>query len=415
MLLTKHETEALEGKFGRPVQKSMEILLGLGECYEAERMISVTSTHILASPGIILKGGIQYMQELADMGGKFVTFTTTNPSAIDPRLYNNTEIGISEESFSEQMGLTKALVQMGVFLSNTCTPFLVGHVPRFGQHIAWSESSAVVFANSVLGARTNREGAPGSIAAALTGKVPAYGYHLDQNRYGELEISVNTELNHFHDYGTLGWFVGKVAGDRVPVLTGITPSVSWDELKLLGAAAATSGGVALYHVVGVTPEAPTKEAAFGNNMSKDWPRFEFREKQLRETEESISKANEKEVQLVVLGCPHASIAEIRDIARLLSNKKLRPGVQLWISTPRIITTYAENMGYIKKIEESGARVISDVCPLAVSKELLYKYGPRVAATNSAKLAHYMAPIQGRFLHYGSIERCVEAAISGMWR
>ena len=178
MRLTIEENEMLQGEYGYPAQKSMEILASLGECYDTEQLLPVTSAHLLASPGIILKGGVSYIKEMADKKGKFTSFTTTNPSAIDPLLWNDSDIGISEDNYGDQMTLTNAFTEMGAFLSNTCTPYLVGHVPRLGQHIGWSESSAVIFANSVLGARTNREGAPSSLAAALTGRVAAYGFHL---------------------------------------------------------------------------------------------------------------------------------------------------------------------------------------------------------------------------------------------
>ncbi len=178
MDLTKEEYEMLEGKYGDSVRKSMEILVGLGECYDAEKMVPIASAHLLggASDG---RGAALFVRELADKGGKFVVFTDTNVSSIDPSAWK--EIGISEKSAQEQTAMTDDFAKMGALICNTCSPFLIGNVPRMGEHVAWSESAAVIFANSVLGARTNREGAPASLAAALTGRVPAYGYHLTQN------------------------------------------------------------------------------------------------------------------------------------------------------------------------------------------------------------------------------------------
>ena len=148
MYLTREEKEMLDGKYGDAIQKSMELLIGLGECYDAEKMIPVTSAHLLASPSILLKGGCSFVREMADKGGKFAIFTTVNPSEIDPRFWNHTDIGISGEYFSEQTALTNTLTKMGAFLTNSCTPYLVGHVPRLGQHVAWSESSAEIFGSS---------------------------------------------------------------------------------------------------------------------------------------------------------------------------------------------------------------------------------------------------------------------------
>ncbi len=416
MHLTREENEMLQGKHGFPAQKSMEMLVGLGECYDAERMIPVNSAHLLASLTAHGKGGTLFVQEMADRGGRFIIHTHTNPANFDPWLRN--DFGISEQCAREQMAVTNAISKMGAFLAGTCTPYLIGHVPRMHEHVAWNESSAIIFANSVLGARTNREGGPSAIAAAITGRVPEYGYHLDQNRYGDLKIVVTARLNHPHDYGTLGYFTGKIAEDKVPVFLGIRPTVSWDELKMLGSAAATSGSAALYHVVGVTPEAPTLEAAFGGKKIKDWQTFEFGERELRETEESLSKATAKEVDLVVFGCPHASIRELREIARLLSGKRLKSGVELWVYTLRMVKTYADVMGYADIIEASGAKVLCNTCPVAMSQEFLKDGRSRIVATNSAKLTYYIgthaAEGQDILLYYGSLERCVEAGITGMW-
>ncbi len=416
MYLTREENEMLEGKFGFPAQKSMEMLVGLGECYDADRMIPANSAHLLASLTAFGKGGSLFVQEMAGRGGRFIIHTHTNPASLEPWLWK--DFGTSEQYAHEQMVLTRALTNMGAFLAGTCAPYLVGHVPRMREHVAWNESSAIIFANSVLGARTNREGGPSAIAAAVTGVVPAYGYHLDQNRYGDFKISVTARLKHLQDYGTLGYFAGKIAEDRVPVFLGIQPTVSWDALKMLGSAAATSGSVALYHVVGVTPEAPTLEVALGGKKTRDWQHFEFGERELRETEESLSKATAKEVDLVIFGCPHASITELSDIARLLSGKRVKPEVELWVYTPRVLKAYADVMGYTDIIESSGAKVLCNTCPVAMSEEFLKDGRSRTVATNSAKLTNYIgtyaAEKQDILPYYGSLERCVEAGITGKW-
>ncbi|MFC1980863.1 aconitase X [Chloroflexota bacterium] len=416
MYLTKEENEMLEGKYGHPVQKSMEILVGLGECYDAERMLPITSAHIL--PALIQSSSearASIIKNMADKGAKFRTFTTANPQTINPETYRDKDVGISEKLFSEQTAVNNNLHKMGAFLSYTCTPYLVGNVPRFRQHVAFSEVNVITFANSVLGARTNREGGPSALAAAICGRTPEYGYHLDENRYGDLEISITVKLNGIADFGTLGEFVGRVAGDKVPVLTGISPAVSWDELTQLGAQICIAGSVALCHVVGVTPEASTEEAAFGPRKKGRWPRFEFGEKELSQTEGLLSEATGGYVDLVVLGCPHTSVAQLKEIAGLLSGKKLKSGLELWIMTSRIVMTFAQNMGYIDVIEATGARVLGDVCPLYIMKENFKKHGPQVVASDSARHVSYMPGLQGVMPHYGSTKRCIEAAISGIWR
>jgi len=408
MQLTKEENEMLEGKYGYPVQKSMEILVGLGECFDAKRMLPITSAHLLRSG---YKGSLVFLKEMADKGGKFACFTDTNPMCIDPLLWE--EMGFPEDFARGQMEVTDALITLGAFNSTSCNPYLIGNVPLLGEHVAWSDTTVESFANSVLGARTNRLGGPASLAAALVGRVPEYGYHLDQNRCGEIEIMVTAKLNDAHDYGTLGYFAGRIAGERIPVFTGIPARVSRSELKQLGAATAHSGSIALYHVVGVTPEAATKEVAFKSQKRKNWPKFEFSEKELRETEELLITGKSSEIDLVVFGCPHYSIEDFQRICRLISGKKLKSKV--WILTSHIIKTYAEQTGYVDILKKAGSRVICDTCPALFPEGFLKKQGYRVAATDSANMARHLPNIQQVPTYYGSMESCIEAACSGIWR
>ena len=414
MKLTKEEQEMLEGKYGYPVQKSMQILVGLGECYDAQQMLPITSVHLpgcnIVSAG---RAGADFIRGMADEGGKFIAFTDTNITAVDPQAWQY--LGIPEDFVREDLAHIRTLGQMGAFLCNTCTPYLVGHVPRMRQHIAWGESSAIIFANSVLGARTNREGGPSALAAALTGRVPAYGYHLDENRRGDLKISVNTTLNGVADYGSLGYFAGKIAGSRVPVFVGIPQPVSWDELKVLGAAAATSGSVTLCHIAGITPEAPTEKAAFGPRKIGPSQIVEFGARELRETEAAISKATSPEVDLAVIGCPNCSIGEIKEVASLLSGKRVKSGTELWVLSSTMMSSYADKLGYSDAIEAAGGKIICEVCPATLPQGLLKKRGFKTAATNSAKMAYYTSAAQDLLIHYGSTERCIQAAISGVWR
>jgi predicted aconitase len=392
----------------------MELLVGLGECYGAEKMIPVASAHVMPNVSAVGKGGALFIRDLADKGAQFVVTTHTNPLGTD--IWSWQYYRTPEDFVQLQMTVNDSLGRMGALLCNTCTPYLVGHVPRKGEHVSWNESSAIIFANSVFGARTNREGGPNAIAAGLTGRVPEFGYHLDENRHGQLKIVVTAQLKGVHDYGALGYFTGKLAQDRVPVFVGITPSVTWDELKQLGSACAVSGSVTLFHAVGVTPEAPTEEAAFGGKKAKDSQTTEFGEKDLRESKEQLSRAKVKEVDIVSLGCPHASITELRGIARLISGKKIKPGVELWVATPRVVKTYAEILGYVEIIEASGGKVICSACPHTLSAGFVQNLGPRVIATNSAKNSlSCTAEGQDVSPHFGSVERCIDAAVSGVWR
>lgn len=410
--LTREETEILEGKRGYPAQKSLEMLIALGECFDAEKMIPIGSSHLLYSLDALGKGGSSFVHYMAVKGGKFTVFTDTNPSSVEACI--DRDCSMTESFVQEQRSLAKTVSQMGAFLSDTCAPYLSGHVPLLGQHVAWNESSAVAFANSVLGARTNREGGPSAFAAAITGRVPNYGCHLSEKRLGDFKIVVSSPLEHPHEYGTLGFFAGKIAGDKVPVFEGIAPSCSWDGLKQLSAAIATSGNVALYHIVGITPEARSEEAAFGGKRIRESQTCEFSAAEQRDTAANLSTSESREADLVVFGCPHASITELQAIARSLEGKKLSYGAQLWTFTSRMTKAYAEVMGYTSVIEAAGGKVFSNACPVWVFKRFPKWGEPGVIATDSAKLTSamgmYRAKGQDIGFYYGSVQECVAAVI-----
>jgi hypothetical protein len=410
MILTPEEEKMLDGTFGYPMQKGMEILFQLGRIYDAERMIQVSNVHMPGSSIVVAgEAGTRFVEKMVEKGGRFKTLTTLNTSAIDFCAWE--KLGFSEETQRQQNRLTRAYRAMGGIPCHTCTPYLIGSVPRFGEHVSWGESSAVAYVNSVLGARSNREGGPSALAAALTGRVPAYGFHLQENRYGHYLVDVRVALRGISDYGSLGYWVGKIVESKVPVFTGIPEGVTNDELKMLGAALASSGSVALFHIVGVTPEAPSLEAAFG--AKKPEQVLEFTAAQLEQGRSSLNKNAGQDVSLVVIGCPHLSIAELETLAGRLKGRKLSPGVSLWAITAQPNKAYAERCGFLAIIEEAGGAVVCDTCPiLSPMGEVAARKPIKSVATNSAKLAHY-APGQWALpTHYGSLEQCIQAALEG---
>lgn len=410
MKLTIQEQEMLDGKYGDSVQKAMELLVAVGDCYDAEKMVPITSVHLNAgSPVSAGKGGTRFIMDMAERGGKFVIPVTINVASIDPWAWK--EMGFSEENYREQEALSEVTSKMGGFNCHTCTPYQIGHIPRMREHVAWCESSAVLYANAVLGGRANREGAPGALAAGLTGRVPAYGYHLDENRYGRLKIVVHGHLKGDTDYAILGYFAGKIAQDRVPIFTGIPSSISSHELKCLGAALAASGSVAHYHVVGATPEAPNEEVASGFKTIGSSDTFEFGVAEFKETEESISNVGPEEADLVILGCPHPSIEQIRNYAKALSGRKVKNNVELWILTSHIIKRYAEDIGLTNIIESTGARFVSDTCPNPMPRDYFKKRGYRVAATDSPKLAYYISNLKNMPCYCGSLDKFIDIVTS----
>ena len=291
----------------------------------------------------------------------------------------------------------------------TCTPYQVGNVPVRGEHCAWMESSAVVYINSVLGARTNCEGTESTTAAMLTGKIPYWGYHCDEHRRGTHLIRVETPILTQKDWGLLGYWIGKVVQDKVPVVTGLGPLPTRDMLKHFGAAAASAGGIEMYHIPGVTADAHSVEEALGGNKPVEL-KFGMEEKRLA-YELLNSCGTDTGVDFVMLGCPHYSIDQVEEVARLVEGKKIKEGVSFWVFVPQPIKDLAVRCGYVDIIERAGGLVMRDCCPALGQFK---PKGARVMATDSGKQAHYLPNFTGIQSWYGSMEECVDAAVTGEW-
>lgn len=383
MRLEQIQQEMLAGENGPAARKSMEILAALGTIYGAEHMLPVTSVQIAGvSYDNLGEAGLQFLAEMATGGGKARVLTTLNPAGMD--VDNGQAMGISPEFALQQQRVLDAFAAMGVITTCTCTPYLIGNVPHFGENIAWAESSAVCYANSVLGARTNREGGPSALAAALTGFTPAYGLHLDENRRPSVMVKIEACPEGSVDFGALGKAIGKrlesAGKDRLPYITGL-PQASMENLKAFCASIATYGGVAMFHWEGVTPEAAS--------VSRPRDGFTVSQADLDDTLAAMSDVEPGEVDFVSLGCPHLSIAEIARIAMLLKGKKVKK--TFWITTARPTKHIADRMGYTAIIEESGAIFATDTC--CVVAPIRGRF--HALATDSAKACYY-ASSKNRF-------------------
>ena len=414
MQLTDEEKAALNGDWGEPLRIATHVLVELGKSYGAERLIPIASAHLVAcSYQIAGEAGIDIYSRLAEAGAKVKVPTTLDPGSIDFLRWETfqTPAGYAQRQFK----IAELLEAMGVIPTWTCTPYYALNVPRFGQHIGWSESSAVAFVNSVIGARTNRLAAYVDLCAALTGKVPYFGLHITENRRGQVLIDVAPEVGlgiQEDGFAALGYFIGAVVGDKIPVIRGIS-NASFDQLKFLSAAAASTGSVALYHVVGITPEAQTIEAAFQiapGEFPADWQDvLPFGSKELEETKEKMCTFREGKVDVVGLGCPHASIAQIETYVRMLEGKKVHPGTELWVCMNDLVEGMARRMGYIDKLEEAGARIMAGTC---LNDCPLEAWGFRHLVTDSPKFAYYTPTTVGSDCHFTSTEKCIQAAIKG---
>ncbi len=404
MKLSDDEKRMRDGEQGESVRMAMEILAALGEIYGAERLIPIRSAHVA---GLSLKShglaGAQWAEDMASGGARVRIPTTMNVIGVD----RSRDLKLPEDWVRDQMRIERAYECMGCYGTSTCVPYYCGFVPRFRESIAWAESSAVVFTNSVLGARDNREGGPSALAAGLTGRTPLYGLHLEENRRGDVLFRVSAPLRSTADYGAMGSYVGRMIGTRIPVFEGIS-SPDTEDLVYLGAALASSGGVAIFHAVGVTPEAPTREAAFGG---RKYEVAEISEKEIAEGRRKLTSAKDRKVDYVAIGCPHYSLNQLRKAAGLLEGRRVHPGTVLWVHTNAAIRNMAAQLGYVQMIEAAGGIVTQDLCTVLGNPEAL---GFRTLATDSPKMAFYAPGSNGFQVWYGSTEECIETAVKGAW-
>lgn len=402
MRLTAEEKAMLAGERGQAVKKAMDIVVALGKIYQAEQLIPVASVQVAGvSYGNLGQAGLEFLQEWAAQGATAQVPTTLNPAGMDLEAWQ--ELGIPEEYARHQLEIVEAYQAIGIDPVCSCTPYLLGNRPGLGQHIAWSESSAVSYANSVLGARTNREGGPSALAASITGRTAKYGLHLSQNRVARYLVEVECPVESVADYGALGYIVGKKAQGGVPYFrfhSHHEPSA--DSLKALGAAMAASGAVALYHVEEVTPE-----ANMGQVLADDAPSMTIHG--LDEGYEALD-GSAQEIDLVWIGCPHASLAEIERVAALLQGRKLRS--QLWVTTGRQVLRQAEASGVVDSIVACGGKIVADACMIGAPLEAM---GFSALATNSGKGAFYLLSHLDLEVRFGPLTKCIEAAVEGRWQ
>jgi hypothetical protein len=385
MQLEPEDERILAGEEGETRQKMLELLIALGKVFGAQRLVEIKSAQVSgASYKTIGKYGLEW---LTSLDAKAVVPAVLNPIGMPRGRWE--EMGIDPAFARDQQAVIAAYERLGIRLDCTCTPYYL-YSTGYGEHLAWSESSAVSYVNSVIGARTNREGGPGALAAALIGKTPCYGLHLEHNRGPQVIVSVQADTRDWGiaDYGALGYHAGKLVGNRVPYFRGIMPDA--DQLKSLGAAMAATGAVALYHVEGVTPEAV--KIPFDLNGL---------EAIAVEPEEIKTLFNEIPVEAVAVGCPHCSPAELAEIARLLNGKIVTKPLYVFAAQGVI----DRNARVVDSIEKSGARVFADTC--MVVSPVMEQYASIMV--NSGKALAYVPNMCGGRARIGTIEDCIRVA------
>jgi len=406
--LSEIDRSYLDGEFGPGPRMAMRIIVRMAEVLGAEGLMDISQAHI-DSTIYLGEAGLEFAERLAGYQVKVKVPTTLNVSAVDEHGWQEWDVpGDWADKARRQM---IAYQGMGCIPTWTCAPYQTEHAPVFGQQIAWGESNAIVFANSVIGARTERYPDLLDICAAITGRVPAVGLHLTENRAGSVLVRlIDIPLRLQSDdsfYPVLGHALGKAAGERVPVIEGMEIRPHEDQLKALGAAAASSGSVALFHIVGITPEAPTLEAAFQGR--EPLRAIEVTLADLRAARSELTSAAGDELDMVVLGSPHFSVAEFQRLAPFLSGRRRHPRVELLVTTSRAMAALADKAGLLAPFRAFGGRLTVDTCILA--SPMLPPEIQRLM-TNSAKYAYYAPGLLKTQIVFGSTQDCVESAVEG---
>jgi predicted aconitase len=406
--LTARDRELLDGGAGPAAQLAMSIIVRMAEIDDADHLLDIEAAHIDSSL-YMGEATLAYAERLAELGAQVVVPTSLNVSGVDQHHWSDWPVPPDwAEKATRQM---VAYQSMGCTPTWTCAPYQTEFRPQFGQQIAWGESNAIAFANSIIGARTERYPDLLDICAALTGRVPAVGLHLDRNRAGEILmrlVDVPLELQR-HDtfYPVLGTLIGRLAGEQVPVVEGLEVEPGEDQLKALCAAVASSGTVGLFHLVGITPEAPTPEAAFQGHEPKTVHKIDMGS--LREAYRQLTTHDGQQVDMVVLGSPHFSMDEFKRLAPLLEGKQRHPDVRFLVTSSRAMTALADKAGWIEPLRRFGGSVTVDTCILTTP---MLPPEIKTLMTNSAKYAYYAPGLLNTQVVFGSLEDCVRSAVEG---
>ena len=408
LILTDRDRAMLDGEHGPAARMAMSIVVQMAEVFGASELMDISAAHI-DSTIYIGEAGLEFAERLAGFGARVAVPTTLNVSGLDEQHWQEWPVPADWAGNAHRQMV--AYQSMGCVPTWTCAPYQTEMKPSFGQQICWGESNAIVFANSVIGARTERYPDLLDICCAITGRVPAVGLHLTENRAGEIlmrMIDVPQAIQQDDSfYPVLGHLMGKVAQDHIPVIDGLIVRPTEDQLKALGAAAASSGTVALYHLVGVTPEAPTLEAAFQGHAPA--MTVDVTMDQLRAARRELTTANGEQLDMVVLGSPHFSLAEFKQFAPLLQGRHVHPRVKFLVTSSRAMTLLAKQAGTLAPLAAFGGKVTVDTCILATPM-LPSEIKPLM--TNSAKYAYYAPGMLNTQVTFGSLADCVRSAVEG---
>lgn len=412
MLLNDEEKAMLAGEFGPARQWAIRYQIAVGEFFDAEDLVPVGQAHIMADTEATGEAGVAFLERMAllpEEQRRVRIPTITDPRGVDFDAYKR--LKQTEGMVEIEARLIRAFESLSVMMTNTCINYQTILPPVRGEHLAFGDTGVVIYSNAVLGARTNFEGGPSALSAALTGRTPRYGYHRPGRRVGTKHFAVSAKLDGLSDWGALGGIVGRRTNSywEVPVISGIHRVPNSDELKHFGAALASFGSVAMFHMPGITPEAPTLEAAFGGRAVP--PRSVIADADLEAFYAAYAARGEK-VDIVVFSAPQLSLLEIELVAGLLDGRRIHGETTLLVATSPEIKFAADRMGLTRRIEDSGALVLSGVCFYqSYAREMAEANGWKRLMSNSAKLVNIIGGY-GYEPTLGTMQRCVDSAVAG---
>lgn len=420
--LRQDEQNMLDGSEGKARQKAMELLVKYAEALGAESFVDTNNVTIIPGsiPNVEIIRKVVPSLDADEVASRFLldsdetvvldkvkAFTTTNATWRDQK-YPDIQLGGRAHCELLQT-MADYCKRVGMIHLATCTPYQVGNIPVRGEHCAWTESSAIAYVNSVIGARTNIEGLHSAFASAVTGKTPLWGMHLDENRFGKVNVEVEVDMEGILEWCLLGYYVAGKVGLDIPIYTNINKLPDLNRLMALCSAGISSGSIVMHHIVGVTPEAPTLETASGKR--KNLAKMTYGKDQRRIAYEQLNRSKKDTVDIVALGCPHCSLERMGTISRLLEGKNIHRNTRLFVTTNSMIKAMADMQGFTAVIEKAGGVILVDSCGLSLAMD-----ASTVFACDSAKLAHYAPGATGLTnTWFGSTEECIDAALTGTWR
>lgn len=408
MKLTDHDKALLNGELGEAARIGMQVLVDLGRIMNVEKMVSISMMHD-DSAWYTGLAGVEFAEHLAQLGGKFAVPSSLNSCIMDLEKWQ--EQRFDPELYKIHKRIEKAHTTLGAAASWTCTPYMAGFVPRFGEQVAWAESNATAYVNSILGARTERYAGLLDLCAGLTGRVPYYGLHCKENRKANVLIRLEGFKDEFFAndaiYDVLGYTFGEIVGNRIGAVEGMPLWCKIDGLKRFSATAASSGGVGMFHLIGLTPEAQTKEMAFQGTAPEQ--EIVVTPRHLRESESRFSTEPAEEINMINVGCPHLSYAECVELYKAFNNRKVHSSIEFWAYTNRCNKQQIMNNGLYDELTRCGVKIYTDGCPMSTPFE---KWKFKGIMSNAGKFCNYCFSFSGIHPVHGSLQDCVETAVSG---